>query len=250
MTPAGNARVALVTGGSRGIGRALCVGLATGFDRVLLTYSSRAEDAEETRRLVEAAGGKAHVYRVDVRDPGQVEKFCQDVLEEHGRIDVLVNNAGTNSDGLLFDQDEEKFRLVHEVNVMGTYRFCRLLARNMMMRKWGRIINLSSVASVWGGKGKSNYASAKAAVNGFTRSIAIELARKGVTVNAVAPGMIVTELTEAYRARSGDDIMADIPMKRFGTPEDLVGLVRFLASDESSYITGQIFVVDGGLSIN
>lgn len=243
-------RNVLVTGGSRGIGRALCIAMSRDAECVALTYNSRSADAEETKSLIEEAGGRASIHRMDVRDPVSVGEGLNSILAAVGHVDVLVNNAGTNSDGLLFDMDEEKFTSVVETNLFGTFRLCRALAGDMMLRRWGRIINLSSVASGWGGRGKSNYAASKAAVNAFTRSIAIELARKGVTANAVAPGMIVTELTDAYRSLSGKELLADIPMKRFGTPEDLNGIVRFLASDAASYITGQVFVVDGGLSIN
>lgn len=242
-------KVALVTGGSRGIGRAICVALAKDGAKVAFTYNANSAAAEETLGLIKSHGVDARMYRCDVGVAADVEALEKQVTADMDGVDVLINNAGTNADGLLFGMDQEKWDRVLDVNLGGVYQLTRAFARPMMMKRWGRVINIGSISGLWGGRGKSNYAASKAAVNGFTRACAIELAPKGVTVNSVAPGMIVTELTDAVRAATQDSLLDRIPMRRYGQPEDVAGLVSFLASPASAYITGQVFTIDGGLTI-
>jgi 3-oxoacyl-[acyl-carrier protein] reductase len=241
--------VALVTGGSRGIGRAICVELARRGARVAFTYNSRLQAAEETLELVRQAGVEGRAYQVDVASPEDVARLVGSVQTDESDVDILVNNAGVNADGLMLALEPEKFDRVLDVNLGGVYQLSRAFARGMMLKRWGRIVNVSSVSGAWGGRGKSNYAASKAAVNGFTRACAIELAPKGVTVNAVAPGMIVTEMTEAVRGLTRDSLLERIPARRYGQPEDVAAVVCFLASNGAAYLTGQVVTVDGGLTI-
>jgi 3-oxoacyl-[acyl-carrier protein] reductase len=243
--------VALVTGGSRGIGRAICASLCRAGARVAFTYRTASAAAEEALALLagEGAAGVARAYQADVSRPEDVDRLAQDVVRDFEGVDVLVNNAGINADGLLFNLEPESFERVLDVNLGGVYRMTRAFARGMMMRRWGRIVNVSSVSGAWGGRGKSNYAASKAAINAFTRACAIELAGKGITVNAVAPGMIATEMTEAVRAATQDSLRERIPARRYGEPEDIGPVVAFLASPQAGYLTGQVVTVDGGLTL-
>lgn len=242
-------KVALVTGGSRGIGRAISLALADLGAKVAFTYNSNAQASEETLGAIRAKGVETRAYRCDVGKAEDVDQLAKQIEADLEGVDVLVNNAGMNSDGLLFGMEPEKFDSVLDVNLGGVYRITRAFARGMMMKRWGRIINIGSISGNWGGRGKCNYAASKAAVNGFTRAIAIELAAKGVTANAIAPGMIVTEMTEAVRSVTQDSLLERIPARRYGQPEDVAGLVAFIASPASSYITGQVLTIDGGLTI-
>jgi len=242
-------KIALVTGGSRGIGRAICAVLAECQATVLFTYRSNPQAAEETMELLRKAGATGRMYQVDVSRAEDIARLAASVQSDVGDIDILVNNAGINADGLMLSLEPEKFERVLSVNLGGVYNLTRTFARGMMMKRWGRIINLSSISGGWGGRGKSNYAASKAAINGFTRACAIELASKGITVNAIAPGMIVTELTETVRGLTKDSLLDRIPVRRYGQPEDVAWLAAFLASERSAYMTGQVLTIDGGLTV-
>ncbi len=241
--------VALVTGGSRGIGRAIALELASRGAAVAINYNHSALAAEEVLEIIRSRGGKGMAVRGDVAVEQQVQDMMEEIAAKLGDVQLLVNNAGIHEDGLMLSLDRGSLDRVMNVNVGGTYNCTRAAARGMMLARKGRIINLSSIVGERGGKGKANYVASKAAINGFTRAISLEFASKGITVNAVAPGMIVTELTEDLRKRHGDKYLDKIPLKRFGQPEDVAGMVAFLASEQAAYITGQIFVVDGGLGL-
>jgi 3-oxoacyl-[acyl-carrier protein] reductase len=239
--------VALVSGGSRGIGRAIVQTLAAAGMEVVFTYRDNAAAANEV--VAAANGAKISAAAVDVRDPAACEQWVESVVERTGRIDVLVNNAGVIRDNLLVMLSEEDVRTVIETNVVGAFNLCRAVVPHMMTKRRGRIINLSSVAGEKGGRGQTNYAASKGAINGLTRSLACELAPRNIRVNAVAPGVIETEMSKAVRELAGDQINARILLKRIGKPEDIAHAVWFLASRYSDYITGQILSVDGGFKM-
>ncbi|MFM8981213.1 MAG: 3-oxoacyl-ACP reductase family protein [Planctomycetia bacterium] len=242
-------RVALVTGGSRGIGAATCRRLAAAGATVVVNYASNAKAAEEVVAAVVAAGGKAEAAAADVSDDAAAQALVQGVLERHGRLDVLVNNAGIIKDGLLLSMRPEHWRRVQAVDVDGVFHATRHALGAMWKQGGGSVVNLASVAAIRGGRGQTNYAAAKGAVLSFTRAVAVEVAERGIRVNAVLPGFIETDMTAVVRRRAGDQVLARIPMGRLGTPEDVAALVVFLAGDDAAYITGQGFVVDGGMSV-
>jgi len=243
-------RVALVTGGSRGIGRAIVRAFAAEGARVAVVYRGSHEAAEETVRDVRAAGGTALAVQCDVADPNAVQACVDRVAKELGPIDILVNNAGVIQDELFLRMTPEQWNLVLQTNLGGTFNFCRAVAyEHMLRRRTGRIINLSSVAATHVNMGQTNYSASKGAVNSFTRALAVELAGRGVTVNAIAPGFIETDMSAAVRGKAGDLIKKLIPMKRVGTPEDIARVAVFLAGPDSGYMTGQVLTVDGGLSL-
>lgn len=242
-------RVALVTGGSRGIGAATCRRLAAAGATVVVNYASNAKAAEEVVAAVVAAGGKAEAAAADVSDDAAAQALVQGVLERHGRLDVLVNNAGIIKDGLLLTMRPEHWRRVQAVDVDGVFHATRHALGAMWKQGGGSVVNLASVAAIRGGRGQTNYAAAKGAVLSFTRAVAVEVAERGIRVNAVLPGFIETDMTAVVRRRAGDQVLARIPMGRLGTPEDVAALVVFLAGDDAAYITGQGFVVDGGMSV-
>lgn len=242
-------QVAIVTGGSRGIGRAISCAFAKEGATVVLNYVQNKEAAQVAAKEIESLGGKPHLAQADVTDQAQVEKLVDQVFDQYGRIDILVNNAGVVRDGLLYSMEKEDWDSVLHTNLDGVYHFTKAVIRPMMMQRKGRIINISSYSGSRGGKGQSNYASSKAAVNAFTRAIALELAGKGITVNALAPGMIETDMSKQVRNLASDNIKEKIPLGRFGQPEDVAKVAMFLASEDSAYMTGQLLTVDGGLGL-
>lgn len=240
-------KIAVVTGASRGIGRAIAIRLAGEGATVVINYNGSKEKAEEVKQEIEGAGGKAAVCQCNVADFDQCQAFIQKVIDEFGRIDILVNNAGITRDGLLMKMSEEDFDQVIETNLKGAFHTIRFAARQMLRQKSGRIINLSSVVGVTGNAGQANYAASKAGVIGLTKSAARELASRGITVNAIAPGFIETDMTSVLSEKVKEGAAAGIPLGAFGKPEDVAAAAAFLASDEAGYITGQVLHVDGGM---
>ena len=242
-------KTALVTGGSRGIGRAIVWALAREGAKVAFVYHSNREAAEQVVSELALDQREVIAFQADVKSKPEADRVVEQVLEKWGKIDILVNNAGVIRDGLLATMSPENWREVIETNLGSVYNFCQAVTRPMMSARHGRIINISSVAAEFGNPGQSNYAASKGGIDGFTRCLATELARRGITVNAVAPGFIETDMTEAVRNVAGDQIQKKIPARRLGKPEDISNAVVFLACDESSYVTGQILRVDGGLTL-
>ncbi|WP_114994728.1 3-oxoacyl-[acyl-carrier-protein] reductase [Synechococcus sp. UW179A] len=238
-------QIALVTGASRGIGRAVALALAEAGAEVVVNYSSSPDAAEVVVSEIKDSGGEAYALQANVADEEAVNGLIKTVIERSGRVDVLVNNAGITRDGLLMRMKTEDWQAVINLNLSGVFLCTRAVTRPMLKQKSGRIINITSVVGLMGNAGQSNYAAAKAGVVGFTRSTAKEMASRGITVNAVAPGFIATDMTKDLDA---EGILAAIPLGRFGTPEQVAGAVRFLAADPAAaYITGQVLQVDGGM---
>ena len=242
-------KIAVVTGASRGIGRAIALELASRGAFVVVNYNGSKDRAEEVKKEIEAAGGKAEVYQCNVSDFEKCQEFIQDVIKTYGRLDILVNNAGITRDGLLMKMSEEDFDKVIETNLKGTFNTIRFASRQMLKQRSGRIINMSSVVGISGNAGQANYASSKAGVIGLTKAVARELASRGITVNAIAPGFIETEMTAVLSDAVKEASVAQIPLGRFGKPEDIAKTAAFLASDDAGYITGQVIQVDGGMAI-
>ena len=233
-------KVALVTGASRGIGRAIAAELVRAGASVVVGYRSGAEEAEA---LAAEIGGRA--LQADVADPEQ----AAGLVEEAGDLDILVNNAGLTRDGLILRMSDEDWRTVLDTNLGGVFHTCRAAARGMMKKRAGSIVNLTSVVGIHGNAGQTKYAASKAGIIGFTKSLAKEMASRGVRANAVAPGYIQTALTEVLPDEVQQAILANTPLARLGTPEDVAGAVRFLCSDEASFVTGEVLLVDGGLGM-
>lgn len=240
-------KTALVTGASRGIGRAIALRLAAEGASVAINYAGNTAKAEETKAAIEAAGGKAALFQADVSDSAQVEQMVAAVTEAFGTIDILVNNAGITRDGLLMRMKEEDFDAVLDTNLKGIFHVTKAVSKLMMKKRAGRIVNMASVVGIMGNAGQTNYAAAKAGVIGFTKSAAREFAVRGITVNAVAPGFIATDMTAAMPEKAKEATLAAIPLRRMGEPEDVANAVAFLVSDQASYITGQVVKVDGGM---
>lgn len=242
-------KVAVVTGASRGIGRAVALKLASQGAAVVINYNGSADRAEEVKNEIEKNGGKAVTMQCNVSDFQACENFIKKVITELGRLDILVNNAGITRDGLLMKMSEEDFDAVLDTNLKGTFHCIRFASRQMMKQRSGRIINLSSVSGVMGNAGQANYSASKAGVIGLTKSAARELASRGITVNAVAPGFIDTEMTQVLNEKVKEGAVAQIPLGRFGQPEDIAEAAAFLASEGAGYITGQVLCVDGGMAM-
>lgn len=240
-------RVALVTGGGRGIGRAITTTLAAAGAMVVVNYQRNAATAEETVGAIRAAGGTAQAMQADVSQASEVEQLFKTTLDTYGRLDVLVNNAGITRDTLLLRMKEEDFDSVIQNNLRSVYLCTRAALRPMTKQRSGRIINITSVVGLTGNVGQANYAAAKAGIIGFTKSTAREMASRNITVNAVAPGFVETELTDVMSSEARKAILENIPLGRLGQPQDIAGLVCFLASDAAAYITGQTFTIDGGM---
>ena len=242
-------KAAVVTGGSRGIGRAVCLELAKGGANVVLCYAGNEAAANDTVAACEALGARALAVRCNVAEAGEVKALMDAAVQAFGRIDILVNNAGITRDGLLMMMKDEDFDAVINANLKGTFLCMKAVSRLMMRQRYGRIVNLSSVVGLRGNAGQVNYAASKAGVVGMTKSLAKELASRGVTVNAVAPGFIETDMTAAMTDAAKTATLASIPMQKPGAPEDVARAVAFLASDEAAYITGQVLAVDGGMAM-
>ncbi len=243
-------KVAIVTGGSRGIGRAIVQAFAAEGAKVAVVYRGNKDAADALVQEVAQAGGMAVAHQVDVTDLNAVQQCVERVEKDWGPTGLLVNNAGIIHDDLFVRLEPEAWHKVLATNLGGTYNFCRAVAYTMMKQRRGRIINVSSVAAEHVNMGQTNYAASKGAINAFTRALAVELASRGVTVNAIAPGFIETDMSAAVRNKAGDLIEKKyIPMKRLGQPDDIAKVALFLASDDAAYITGQVLTVDGGLSL-
>lgn len=242
-------QTAIVTGGSRGIGRAVAMRLAKDGMNLVINYRGNSAAAEETERLCRELGAEVLLVQGDVSCAEDCEKLAAQAKEAFGRVDVLVNNAGITRDGLLARMTEEDFRAVLDVNLVGPWNMIKTVNRIMMKQRYGRIVNLSSVTGLMGNMGQTNYAAAKAGILGMTKSYAREVAGRGITVNAVAPGFIDTDMTEAMPEGAKDKIIIGIPMGRTGKPEDVAEAVAFLASEQAGYITGEVLRVDGGMAM-
>ncbi len=240
-------KVALVTGSARGIGRSIAELFCAEGATVVVNDVGSDAGARETLAVLEAGGGKGSVEMFDVSDAGQVDAGVKNILATHGRIDVLVNNAGITRDNLLLRMTEEEFDAVLRVNLKGTYLLTKTVTRHMMKQRSGKVVNISSVVGMMGNAGQSNYAAAKAGIIGFTKAIARELASRNITVNAIAPGFIQTAMTAALPEAVQKAFLAQIPLGRFAEPREVAELALFLASDASSYITGQVVGINGGM---
>ena len=242
-------KIAIVTGGSRGIGRATSMALAQAGALVLVNYRSNEAAARETVRVIEEAGGQAELVAFDVADPDSVDRSIKEALKRHGRIDILVNNAGISIDQLLLRVSAKDLAMTWATNVNGAVYCAKACIRPMMKKRWGRIINLSSVVAESGNAGQAVYASSKAALLGLTRSLAREYASRGITVNAVSPGFIETDMTADLPEAARQGIVDQTPLGRIGRPEEVAAAVVFLASEEAGYITGQVVRVNGGMHV-
>lgn len=242
-------QIAVVTGASRGIGAAIAKRLAKEGALVIVNYQGSQERAEQVKKEIEEAGGRAALWRCDVSDAAECQAMLEGVRKEYGAVDILVNNAGINRDGLLLTMSPDDFDRVVKTNLYGCFYCTKAAAKGMIKKRSGRIVNISSVSGVLGNAGQANYAASKAGIIGFTKTAARELAGRGVTVNAIAPGFIETDMTGKLPEDVRTAAAAQIPLKRFGKPEDIAAAAAFLASPEAGYITGQVLGVDGGMAM-
>ena len=240
-------KIALVTGASRGIGRAIAIELAREGATVAINYAGNKTAAEEVQNIITEMGGKAMIIQADVSDENSAMNMVEEVIKEFGGIDILVNNAGITRDGLFIRMKEDDWNAVINTNLTGIFNCTKVAAKYMMKKRSGKITNMSSVSGIMGNAGQTNYAAAKAGVIGFTKSLAREMASRGITVNAVAPGFIATDMTAAMPEKAQEHVLASIPLGKMGEPKDIANAVLFLASDKASYITGQVIHVDGGM---
>ncbi|MEN6565250.1 MAG: 3-oxoacyl-[acyl-carrier-protein] reductase [Veillonellales bacterium] len=240
-------KVAIVTGASRGIGRGIALELAKAGAKVVINYAGNVVAAQEVQSVITAKGGQALLIQADVANSEAVEGMIKQAMEEFGRIDILVNNAGITRDNLLMRLKKEDWEAVLNTNLTGVFHCTKAVSRIMMKQRSGKIVNMASVVGIMGNAGQSNYAAAKAGVIGFTKAAAKELAPRGITVNAVAPGFIATDMTAVLSEQVKTELAAKIPLARLGTPADVAAAVMFFVSDGAGYITGQILNVDGGM---
>jgi 3-oxoacyl-[acyl-carrier protein] reductase len=242
-------KTALVTGAGRGIGRAIAIALAENGMNVVVNYNGSADKAEETAEIIRGMGVKAVAYKCNVADFEECKKMIDDVIAEFGRIDVLVNNAGITRDNLLMKMSEDDFDSVIGINLKGAFNTTKHVSKYLLKQKAGKIINISSVSGILGNPGQANYSASKAGVIGLTKSTARELASRGITCNAIAPGFIETDMTSAMNEQVIEKSVEMIPLKRIGKAEEIAHMAAFLASEKADYITGQVFAVDGGMTI-
>ena len=240
-------KLAFVTGATRGIGNSIALTLAENGYNIALNYRAENEELLKTKDKIEKLNVKCFLTKCDVSKFDECQKSVKDIIEEFGSIDVLVNNAGITKDSLLIRMKEEDFQKVIDVNLMGTFNVTKNVINYMIKAKKGRIINLASVVGISGNAGQTNYSASKAGIIGFTKSLAKEVASRNILVNAIAPGFIETNMTEVLKNEIKEEIMKQIPLGRFGKPQDVANLVKFLVSEESSYITGQVINIDGGM---
>ena len=240
-------KTALITGGTRGIGKQIALTLAqNGYD-IAINYRTENDALKETKKLIEECGVKCLTVKGDVSNYEECERFVKEIIDEYGKLDVLVNNAGITRDTLLMRMKKEDFEEVIDTNLVGTFNVTKNVISYMIKARSGRIINISSVVGVAGNAGQTNYSASKAGIIGFTKSLAKEVASRGILVNAVAPGFIETDMTDVLKDDVKEEIAKTIPLKRMGTTEDVANVVKFLAGEESTYITGQVINVDGGM---
>lgn len=242
-------KIALVTGAAKGIGRAIALALAAEGAVVVVNYNGSAERAEKTVEEIKALGARAVSCQCNVADTKAVDAMVKDIIKTFGRLDILVNNAGITKDNLIMRMPEEDFDAVINANLKGCFNTIKAASRQMLKQREGRIINISSVSGILGNAGQANYAASKAGVIGLTKTMARELASRGITVNAIAPGFVETDMTEALPESVREAAVGQIPLGHFGKPEDIADMAVYLASEKAAYITGQVISVDGGMAI-